>query len=134
MLNKAEIKKEYYTHKEIDDLIAIKIMGWHKYRDPIWDGASVWEDEEGDWHGTVEDFKPSENMNDAWEVAKKLKMSVAPQISNNTVHWCASIEGYSSSAVTNKLAEVSICLSALEYVDISAKIEESDISKLFRGV
>jgi hypothetical protein len=55
---------------EIDQLVAEKVMGWVKLE--ILGGHHVWEDIEDNWHGAVEDFNPSEDLNFAWMIVDKL--------------------------------------------------------------
>jgi len=59
------------TNREIDVLVAEKVMGWHK--DYSW-----WANAEGDWMEKIEaeeyepGFNPSEDIASAWQVVEKL--------------------------------------------------------------
>ncbi len=72
--------KSMLAGEEMDSLIAEKVMGWHLIpaEDIIEDGetkhwAQMWLDKNNRiMHNS---FSPSSDMNDAWEVAEKLRQS-----------------------------------------------------------
>lgn len=63
------------NNQKINQLIAEKIMGWVEHSEF---NFTVWKDSEDMWHGFTSDFKPSENMNDAWLIVQKLKLTIHP--------------------------------------------------------
>ncbi len=112
--------------KELDTLIAEKVMGWHLKTK---DGLTYWADEDGyieayeywEHHGSQNDpWSPSTDMNDALRVLEKLrKESIAVVMDNGAEEWTLfayKVNGkheYTDS-VYNKPAPEAICLLALK--------------------
>lgn len=125
-------------HK-INELVATKVMGWHIYA-PVGYEYQEWADEEGGYHGFVEDFNPTDDIRNAWEVAMKLGLALIPQSNGDGFNWFAcdveSIQDHGDEIViipiedsgwSKPTASLAICLAALESVgvDVEALQDES---------
>ncbi|MEK5272570.1 hypothetical protein NSR00_17815 [Aeribacillus sp. FSL K6-8394] len=109
--------------REIDRLVAEKVMGWKIDEQVSNDDVVAVFDEKGNW-GT---FKPTEWIQDAWQVVEKLKITVIPQDDGvpKWMRYLAEIDNspfgkyYSAFAETAPLA---ICLAALEVVGVKVEV------------
>lgn len=102
--------------RELDKLIAEKVMGW---RMELWPAFSelfppnkVWVGDDANYKYYVENFKPSTNISDSWLVVEKLKGI------HFSLHY---INGKYKATFDNGEAEaenapLAICLAALETV------------------
>lgn len=113
---------------KINELVATRVMGWHKFSSPIWDGSSVWSDEEDNWHGDVDDFNPSENIRDAWAVVEKFDR-IDVERENGEYFACIynginSDGSYTVYASEAKTAPMAICLATLESVGVEIEVGE----------
>lgn len=110
-----EIKFRAWEKTSIDRLVAEKVMGWKIDEQVSNDDVVAVFDEKGNW-GT---FKPTEWIQDAWEVVEKLKIAVIPQAGEapKNMRYLAEIDDrplgkhYEVFAETAPLA---ICLAALK--------------------
>lgn len=120
---------------EINELIATKVMGWYRHEESIYNGsASVWMDSDFVQHSFVEDFLPSDDIEDAWKVLnyvckKHNWRAIIDRNQNQTeVNFKNQMGGdmqYYGIAETTPMA---ICLATLESVgvDVEAFQDESD--------
>lgn len=106
-------------NKEIDRLVAEKVMGWRKetYFPPteLADSYDVWVKSETEYD-YVERFNPSTNIRDAWFVAEKFEYA---QVVKDGGHFYAEVanERYWMGDFEN--APMAICLAALKSVGVS---------------
>ena len=115
--------------REIDRLVAEKVMGW----EPFYDdgdlisfvtefGTLFFSDDESEWNPTID-------IADAWLVAEKLKIAVIPQAGEppKNMKYLAEIDRrplggyYEAFAETAPLA---ICLVALKTVGVEVEVNE----------
>jgi hypothetical protein len=61
-------------YRKIDSLVAEKVMGWHNFFNPR-NGKETWwvQVEGGTYQHVKENFNPSTNISDAWQVVEKLR-------------------------------------------------------------
>jgi hypothetical protein len=114
--------------REIDRLVAEKVMGWKPFYDDgdlisfITEFGTLFfsDDDESEWNPTI-------NIADAWQVVEKLKIAVIPQAdeSPKNMRYLAEIDDrplgkhYEVFAETAPLA---ICLVALKAVDVKVNV------------
>jgi Phage ABA sandwich domain len=126
--------------REIDRLVAEKVMGWRLKSFPGGGGGfSAWLNDDGKivkyendctLHAQPYDFwRPTINITDAWQVVEKLKIAVIPQAGGapKNMQYLAEIDDrplgkhYEAFAETAPLA---ICLVALKAVGVEVNIDE----------
>jgi hypothetical protein len=113
------------SNKEIDFLIAEKVLNWH-LRPFFNSNSSGWYKEDGYYSGKNENtFKPSTDIGSAWEIIKYLNENdyvVTITAATNT-HTEVSIErtpsGFEVGLVTAETAPMAICLGALQSAGIN---------------
>lgn len=117
--------------REIDHLIATKVMGWEPEEiegSAYLSGYVLYKREEPP-HIPDYQFKPSTNIADAWQVVEKLKIAVIPQAGGapKNMQYLAEIDDrpfgkhYEAFAETAPLA---ICLAALKSVGVEVEVNE----------
>ena len=89
---------------------------------------SVWKDKNDEWHGYVCDFNPAENMNDAWLIAEKLRLTVTPSFDGWEVFYANASSSQRDCQyigttnrqkwIEHKSASKAICLCALHQLGI----------------
>ncbi len=86
--------KELEAGRELDELIALKVMGWSEvwFNEGEHDYVGFPPDKIGSKVGTVLP-RFSTNIADAWQVAEKLKIGVLPWFENNEDVYIAGYEG-----------------------------------------
>ncbi|WP_079708107.1 BC1872 family protein [Paraliobacillus ryukyuensis] len=103
------------NNKEIDRLVAEKVMGWEviEYKNI---GKTVIDD--GEFPVEIEEFKPTELIEDAWTVVEKLQgMKYRVQISTHGGTYeveCARYEDACYFSQEEKTVQLAICKIALE--------------------
>jgi len=118
------------TNKNIDYMIAEKIMEWNEVSEVKYDEElklpymrRYWADRQGNYVNQYH-FVPSERMEDAWKVVDKLKLTITPTLKgwkSFTVNVTKSEKdreyiGTSNNQkwIEHKQPEMAICLAALE--------------------
>jgi len=68
--------------REIDALIAEKVMGWKlsKQQISIEGWADVWRNEDGEIMAYDREWKPTSEISDAWQVEEKIHSEAGPEI------------------------------------------------------
>jgi Phage ABA sandwich domain len=114
--------------REIDRLVATKVLQLKD--DTCWvTGKLVWVSDDEDF-GFQDDFRPSENIFDAWKVVEKmkdkgflfaLKNTVGGNYSFSLTDWGGMCDTFSADSDTAQLA---ICLASLKAVGVEVEGEE----------
>ncbi|WP_299831384.1 hypothetical protein [uncultured Metabacillus sp.] len=104
-------------NREIDYLIATKVMGWEDNGTPFYgvDGERV---------ASKEYFNPSDNIQDAWKVVEKLrKQMIMIDVTTSESCYYATVrhqgKGIISRGVKSETAPLTICKTALKVHGIS---------------
>ena len=110
--------------RELDALIAEKVMGWI-YKPDVYGDVYMTTD---DWHALVgaslNEWYPSTRIQDAWQVVEKIKGMVEGTFTLCWIgHWAAGWDDYGSMFMAGSktgyadTAPIAICLAALKAVE-----------------
>lgn len=112
------------TNAELDRKIAIDIMKWHEHKFDDWWGMVRWENEEGETMCLTDYWKPSEKLDQAWQVVENRKADGWYPIiqcdteSNGTrVSFYRRVNQQITEAVIDDSFARAICLAALQTVE-----------------
>ncbi|WP_313430061.1 BC1872 family protein [Siminovitchia terrae] len=122
--------------REIDRLVAEKVMGWRLDETNFidyWVGEH--DGQKGDW-AIAHMWKPSTNIQDAWEVVEKINEEFSLVRTNDTGMWVASIGFFGDECpecgeetfeveyqgIANA-APLAICLAALKAVGVEVEVD-----------
>jgi hypothetical protein len=112
-------------NKEINQMIAEKIMGWNKQTLPNTVGgtstAEYWVDDQGKERRPVNFFKPSTNLEDAWWVVENSNFelkNLAWQEEEKQWRFTFGDGCLGSWSAYSEKVQLAICLSALKSVNI----------------
>jgi len=129
--------------REIDRLVAEKVMGWRLKSFPGEGGGfSAWLNDDGKiikyennctLHAQPYDFwKPTTNIADAWKVVEKLqKDGWHIELYNENEKWCFDLTKYNEFMFVDRFyrasaedASLAICLAALKAVGVEVEVTE----------
>ena len=104
-------------NRKIDQLIAEKIMGWNAEKRTA---TTYWAGEQGEWR-IKHLWKPTENMEDAWDVVEKLRENYWIQIDVGKEYVC-DIGKYGVTGSTIQIeantAPLVICKASLKLIEV----------------
>lgn len=111
--------------REIDRLVAEKVMGWKIDEQVSNDDVVAVFDEKGNW-GT---FKPTEWIQDAWQVVEKFDKTDFRVVRNYRGNYSAGLMYWNKDTMVKveakaETAPLAICLAALEVVGVEVEGEE----------
>ncbi|MEK5176902.1 hypothetical protein NST63_27545 [Heyndrickxia sp. FSL W8-0496] len=112
-------------NREIDKLVAEKVMGWYSCTDA--NGNKWWApsaEEFPIWLKPQKGFEPSTNIKDAWLVVEKLDFDVkVTKYENSAGYQCHVFIPSNVQMVFDKTAPLAICKAALHAVGIEVEKE-----------
>jgi len=111
--------------RELDALVAEKVMGWKKVK---WLGDYDWRDKDGEQPYTVRAWNPSTDIVAAWQVVEKMEEIGYSILAHNVIPnsdavvW--RVKFSQSETITEFTAPLAICLAALRAVGAIAAEDE----------
>lgn len=113
------VMTETYLRK-INDLVAVHAMGWRRTTHPVL--GECWANESGHYMADAALFRPSERIDWAWDVVKKMAADGwLPSIGYGYGCWecCMGHAAFDGGYATAEHAPLAICLATLVALDVS---------------